>query len=112
MRRHPESVEILLETMANRWRHAIQLVCDLAFLDVPARVAKVLLNFSRTRGEEDEDGAIVIRHMTQPELASLVGATRESVHNSLTSFARQGWIECQRGSIRILQPSSLRQRLS
>ena len=46
--------------------------------------------------------------MTQPELASLIGATRESVHNTLNTFARQGWIEFQRGSVRILQPEGLR----
>ena len=111
VRRHPNAAEAILRVLSERWRYAIQRLCDMACLDVPGRIAKILLDFSRTFGEAQPDGSVVIRHMTQPELAALVGATRESVHNSLHSFARQGWIEFQRGTIHILEPAGLRQRI-
>lgn len=109
---HPGVLDVFLEVLATRWRHALQRLCDMACLDVPGRIAKILLDFAPNFGERQPDGSIVIRHLTQPELASLVGATRESVHNALHSFSRQGWIEFQRGSVRILQEEKLRQRLS
>jgi CRP-like cAMP-binding protein len=110
--RHPEAIEAVLQVLSGRWRRALQRLCDMACLDVPSRIAKILLDFIPNFGEVLPDGTILIKHMTQPELASLVGATRESVHNALNSFSRQGWIEFQRGSVRILEPEGLRQRLS
>jgi CRP/FNR family cyclic AMP-dependent transcriptional regulator len=112
VRRHPNAAEAILRVLSERWRRAIQRLCDMACLDVPGRIAKILLDFSPTFGEVEADGSVVIRDMTQPELASLVGATRESVHNALHAFARQGWIEFQRGSIRILDPDGLQQKLA
>jgi CRP/FNR family transcriptional regulator, cyclic AMP receptor protein len=112
VRRHPNAAEAILRVLSDRWRYAIERLCDMACLDVPRRIAKILLDFSPAFGETEPDGSVVIRHMTQPELAALVGATRESVHNSLHAFARQGWIEFQRGSVRILQPAGLLKRLS
>jgi len=112
IQRHPEAIEAVLQVLSIRWRRATQRLCDMACLDVPGRIAKILLDFIPTFGETAPDGTILIRLMTQPELASLIGATRESVHNTLNAFARQGWIEFQRGSVRILQPEGLRERLN
>lgn len=112
IQRHPEAVEAVLQVLSVRWRRATQRLCDMACLDVPGRIAKILLDFIPTFGEAMPDGSVVIRLMTQPELASLIGATRESVHNTLNTFARQGWIEFQRGSVRILQQDGLRERLN
>jgi CRP/FNR family cyclic AMP-dependent transcriptional regulator len=111
LQRHPQALDVLLEVLASRWRHALGRLCDMACLDVPGRIAKILVDFAPTFGEPEPDGSVVIRHMTQPELAALVGATRESVHSALHTFARHGWIEFQRGSVRILQEEGLRRRI-
>lgn len=112
IQRHPQAIEAVLQVLSIRWRRATQRLCDMACLDVPGRIAKILLDFIPTFGETAPDGSILIRLMTQPELASLIGATRESVHNTLNTFARQGWIEFQRGSVRIVQPEGLRDRVN
>lgn len=110
LHRYPCVLDAFLEVLSLRWRYTLQRLYDMACLDVPGRIAKILLDLAPNFGERQPDGSVVIRHLTQPELASLVGATRESVHNTLHLFARQGWIEFQRGSMRILQEDRLRQR--
>ena len=99
MRSHPENGQYLLRVLAQRWSYMIGRFCDLAFLDVPERVAKVLLRFSAAYAEELCDGGALIRHMTQPELAALVGATRESVHKCVQGLSRQGIVSSQREGI-------------
>ena len=84
----------------------------MACLDVTSRIAKILVDLSTRLGVPEADGSIVIRLLSQPELASFVGATRESVHTCLNSFAKQGWIEFQRGNVRVIQPERLRERIS
>jgi CRP/FNR family transcriptional regulator, cyclic AMP receptor protein len=49
--------------------------------------------------------------MKQSELASLVGATRESVNKWLGSFEKQGLIKYDRGQITLLKPSGLKKRI-
>ena len=61
------------------------------FLDLPRRVAKVLL--SQPRGA---DGVIRLR-MSQEELAHQVGGTRQSVNAALRGFERRGWLSCATG---------------
>ena len=109
--KHPEATEVLLEMMAVRFRRAIARFYDLAFLDAPARLAKVLLQQAE-HGEPQLDGSVVINNITQRELASLIGTTRESTNKWLHFFVRQGCIEFNRGTIKILRMDELRKRAS
>ncbi len=45
------------------------------------------------------------------ELASLVGATRESINKWLGSFEKQGLISYDKGQITLLRPAGLKQRI-
>ena len=111
LRQHPEATEVLLELMASRFRRAISRFYDLAFLDAPARLAKVLVQLAEN-GEIQDDGSIVLASITQRELASLIGTTRESTNKWLHFFVRQGCIEFNRGTLRIRRIDSLRKRAS
>jgi CRP-like cAMP-binding protein len=110
--KHPEANAVLLEMMAVRFRRAIARFYDLAFLDAPARLAKVLVQQAEQQGEEQQDGSIVLSNITQRELASLIGTTRESTNKWLHFFVRQRCIEFNRGAIRILRLDELRKRAS
>jgi CRP-like cAMP-binding protein len=70
----------------------------------------VLLRFAQDE-QPAEDNAVVLRGLTQRELASLVGTTRESINKWMLFFERQGWIEFRRGQIKILQPDLLMDRI-
>ena len=107
----PQAALALLETLSLRVRRTDEVLADFAFLDLPQRLAKRLLNLADThpelRMEERHPGALCLR-ITQGELASMLGVSRESVNKQLNLFAREGWIALGRGSITITDPNALR----
>jgi CRP-like cAMP-binding protein len=110
---HPEVATKLLGTVSRYLRSNADLIQDATFLDVPARLARVLLELASEPGATDlpPAGAIIPDRMKQGELASLVGATRESINKWLGSFERQGLIAYDKGQITLLRPSGLKQRI-
>ncbi len=74
---------------------------DLAVRDIPGRVARKLLELA---------GAESSLTLSQSTLAGLVGASRENVNRALSRFAALGYIELDRGRIRLLKPEELRRR--
>ena len=82
----PELLWTVVAFLSRRLRVTDMALADAMFLDVPARTAKRLLELA---GEEDQ----FVLPLTQEELASLVGASRERVNKAIASFIRLGWIE-------------------
>lgn len=78
---------------------------DLVFLDLPRRVAKLLLSRSRTRS----DGRIVSDlGASQSIVAAQLGVSRQSVNKALAGLARHAWIELDGRSVVIRDPAALR----
>lgn len=108
---HPGVATKLLATISRYLRSNAELIQDATFLDVPARLARVLLDLAGQPGELPRPGAVLPERMKQGELAALVGATRESVNKWLGSFERQGLISYDKGQITLLRPAGLKQRI-
>jgi len=99
----PGAATRLLAALSRRLRRTDQLVQDAAFLDVPARLARLLLNLT-----EDHEAT---EPLTQSELAAMVGATRESVNRWLQFYRRRGLLEYANGVVRVLQRDELRRHV-
>lgn len=102
----PRAAQALLETLALRVRRTDEALADFAFLDMPQRLAKRLLDLATS---QQTDGALKgakIR-ITQAELASMLGVSRESVNKQLNQFSRNGWIGLKRGLVTIKKPDDL-----
>lgn len=106
--RHPPATHELLRVMARMYRSAAQRMQDLALLDVRSRIAKELVHLAAVRIERPDDH--VCLEISQSELASLVGATRESTNKWLRFFEHEGWIELHRGTIHVLRMDALAER--
>jgi CRP-like cAMP-binding protein len=107
---HPEIAEQLLRVLARRLRRTIDNQVELMATDVPGRLARLLLQLGQQFGSQN-DGAIYVSHdLTQEELAQLIGASRETVNQALTDFARRGWIQLSDKSVLILDSEHLMQR--
>lgn len=107
---HPTVSWELLKVLAGRLRKADEALADAAFLDVPGRVAKKLLELSERRGRTGPDGARMTSAVTQEQLAAMVGATREGVNRALSAFASMGMVE-RRGRCYVLRDvEALRRR--
>lgn len=96
----PAAALALLETLSVRVRRTDEALADLAFLDLSHRLAKRLLALAA--GENSR------LKITQAELASMLGVSRESVNKQLNEFAREGWISLGRGSVTLLDAAGLR----
>jgi CRP/FNR family transcriptional regulator, cyclic AMP receptor protein len=109
---HPTVATKLLSTVSNYLRRNAELIQDATFLDVPARLARILLELAGgTDAALPPAGAVIPDRMKQSELASLVGATRESINKWLGSFERQGLIRYDKGQITLVKPAGLKQRI-
>lgn len=83
---------------------------DVAFLDIPGRVAAKLVQLADTKGRPTPDGISIEPALNQQTLAAMVGATRENVNRALRRFSDLGYIRLDRGSITVLNRDQLRRR--
>jgi CRP-like cAMP-binding protein len=99
----------LLEALSRMVRHVTQLVHDTAFLDVRARLARVLVELAENQGQKGPDGVSLTSRLTQGELANLVGVTRESVNKWLRFYEKQGLLRNDKGRLILTDPERLRE---
>ena len=107
---HPPANASLLSVVTRRLRRTTAQFHDALFLDIAARLAKVLLQFTETKSQSP-DGLLSSPKLTQEELAELVGGTRESINKCLGIFTRQGLVRCHRGMVTVLKPEELRKQI-
>jgi len=99
--RVPSAAQALTTSIAAILRRLTEEASDLVFLDLPRRVAKVLLSQAK-----DDDGVIRL-HLRQEEIAHQVGGTRQSVNAALRGFERRGWIEVHDRAVTVTQAAGL-----
>ncbi len=110
MQRSPELLDVLLRSMGALVRRLTERATDLVFLDLAARVAKLLLREAERRSGDQRQGALVDLGLTQTELAQMVGASRPAVNRVLQSLAARGSISINGHEITINNPTALRRR--
>ncbi len=101
----PKASLSLLEALSLRVRRTDEVLADLTFLDLPRRLAKRLAALASDRAASGRPAKLRI---TQAELASMLGVSRESVNKQLNEFERSGWVRLGRGSVTVLDEVSLR----
>jgi CRP/FNR family transcriptional regulator, cyclic AMP receptor protein len=99
--RVPSVAQAMTASLAATLRRLTEATSDLVFLDLPRRVAKVLL--SQPRGAD----GVVRPGISQEELAHQAGGTRQSVNAALRGFERRGWIETRDRAVTLKQPDTL-----
>lgn len=105
---HPRAATRLLAILSRRLRRNAQYLQDAAFLDIPGRLARLILQLADADGQVEPTGTVVRSRLTQTELASMVGSSRESVNKWLRAYQRQGLIRWQHGQITVLDRHGLR----
>lgn len=95
--RYPALAWALIESIAQRTRHLVDLVEDLAMRSVRGRLARLLLDQAESSANDT-----VPRLLTQEEMAAQLGTVREMVGRTLRGLAADGIIEFDRHRIVIL----------
>ena len=99
----PAVRDALLASLAGELRRLTLHVEELHFLDMTGRVAARLVRLAEEAGPAADDGTIRLRSsLTQGELASMVGCTRQSVNKLLGQFADEGFVRLDREGIAII----------
>ena len=110
--KNPKIAIQALEVLSKRLRNTNQMVEDMIFLDVYGRVAKKLLELADAHGAKAEDGGIRIEmRLTQQELASMVGASRESVNKVMGYFTEKNFISTDKHRITLHRIADLKRRI-
>ncbi len=85
----------ILGELSRRLRLADDKIGSLALLDVYGRIAGALLQLARTEGKVEGDKVIIDSRPTQQEIASMAGASRETVSRVLSDLAKSGLISME-----------------
>ncbi|MHB1592953.1 MAG: Crp/Fnr family transcriptional regulator [Streptosporangiaceae bacterium] len=99
--RVPSVALALAASVAGTLRRLTEATSDLVFLDLPRRVAKMLLT------QPTDDAGRIQPPVPQGELARQIGGTRQSVNAALRAFERRGWIEMAGRSLTLRDPGEL-----
>lgn len=92
----------LMEMLCARIRRSDERMADIAFFNLPVRLAKTLLNY------EPEVRTGTKLSLSQSELAEMAGGTREKVNRCLREWQRQGIIDLKNRWTIIRKPEALR----
>jgi len=95
----------LLTELSRRLRRADDKIGGLVLLDVPGRIARLLLDLA------DESGTNAIeKTLTHQTIAQMIGASRETVSRAMKDFQDAGWITVERRRIALADRAALEQR--
>jgi CRP/FNR family transcriptional regulator/CRP/FNR family cyclic AMP-dependent transcriptional regulator len=109
IRTTPDLAIRLLATFVDHIRRKDEELAEIAFLDLPGRLAHKLLQLADRHGEPVEGGIRIGVRVPQGELAAMVGSTRENVNRALgRRFVTSGAVSVDRGTITILDAAALR----
>ena len=84
----------LLRAMCKRLRQADDKIGGLVLLDVPGRVARLLLEMA-----DENDGVHIIKRITHHHIAQMIGSSRETVSRTMRSLVDQDLIDVTRSKI-------------
>jgi len=108
LRTRPATAFTVIQYLAARVRTLEERIEELAFKDIPERLATTLLRLADAYGSREPSGGVAVQlRVTQQELANLIGASREMVNHALAQWKREGWIELHGRSIVIRRAEAL-----
>lgn len=107
METHPETMIRIIALLCARLRRATGLVEDFAFLDVSARLAKLVLNLLADRRAHAGARSNATLEIAQKDLALMLGVSREFVSKLLALWQAAGMVEVGRRRVTVLDVPAL-----
>ncbi len=95
----------LLQELSRRLRRADEKIGTLVLLDVPGRIARMLLDAAIECGSD-----LIEKPLTHQTIAQVIGASRETVSRAMREFQELGWVTAERRRIRLLNKTALHER--
>ena len=102
---NPAVAWAMLVELSRRLRRADGKIGGLVLLDVPGRIARLLLDFA-----DEADGTTIDKPLTHQTIANMIGASRETVSRAMADFQENGWVNVERRTISLANRQALEQR--
>ena len=97
----------MLAILTGRLRRANAAIEDIALLDLPTRLGRLLLRLARDYGVRKADGLRIEVKLSQRDLSTLVGSSREKVNRQLRKWEKERVLGKDGGRIVVMQPAAL-----
>jgi CRP/FNR family cyclic AMP-dependent transcriptional regulator len=104
----PDLAVAITRQIGTRFKRIESRVENLVFRDVRSRLANILLELGEDLGERDGDATVLRVELTQAELATLVGSTRQTVNANLRELESEGIVGRRGRRLAILRCDELR----
>ena len=104
LRDHHDALWAVAETLAASVRRLTRQTADLVFLDLPRRLAKLLLDSAAPGPDGVPHAALPV---TQGDLAAMLGVTRQSLNRALSGLATRGWVQQTDNGMRLSDVAAL-----
>jgi CRP/FNR family cyclic AMP-dependent transcriptional regulator len=104
VREEPRIALGMITLLCARLRWAGQQFEEVVFLNLPGRLAKLLVRLGEKGQASPGPRKLAI---TQRELSLLTGTSRESVNKQLRAWAKLKWVRLERGGIVVLSPDAI-----
>ena len=107
---HPQALRLLLVEVIARLRTSVRHQLEFGAGDALGRVCARLADLAARQGEPDAHSIMLRSPVSQSDLASWTGLSRDAVVKALRALRQLGWIDNQGRSILIREPAQVRQR--
>ncbi|MFZ5891851.1 MAG: Crp/Fnr family transcriptional regulator [Myxococcota bacterium] len=101
----------LIDVLTQRLRNLSKRCENISSLDIPARLAEVLVNLAERHGQRRGNDVTIPVRLSQQDLGNMVGATRESVNKQLRGWTQEGIVRQEEGRVVIGDLAALRRRV-
>ncbi len=101
---NPKALRAVAVALASGMRRLSGTAADLVFLDLPRRLAKLLLAESVVGADGKHESHLA---MSQSGIAARLGVTRQSLNRALSELAHRGWIRVDGATIRLDEVAAL-----
>jgi CRP-like cAMP-binding protein len=99
----------LLAVLCDRLRRTSLALEGIALLDLPARLARLLLKLAEDYGRASAKGTRIDMKLSQRDLSTLVAASRESVNKQLRIWRDEGVVMIDEGYLVLCRPADLQE---
>jgi CRP-like cAMP-binding protein len=109
--RYPQMTFPILRTLTQRLRRTTDLLEESLFFDLRTRLARLLLRLAADHGKDTGTGVRIDLHLSQQDLAQMLGASRARVNEHMNDLRRRKLLDFERNHLIIPRPAAL-QRLA
>jgi CRP/FNR family transcriptional regulator, cyclic AMP receptor protein len=98
----------MLAVLCHRLRQTSDALGDLVMLDLPGRLARLLMRLADDHGTQTPDGIRIEFKLSQRDIGTRVASSRESVNKQLQAWRDAGLVALDHGYITLCDPDHLR----